>query len=447
MHTSIRNPFIHLLVALVLVAFPSFAVDFYVDGGVGSDTNAGTSWSEPFKTITKGYSMASAGSRVYINHGVYRESIPGGLPSGTAAAPIIIEGIGDVTIDGEGFRTYGFDVRGQNYVVLRNLKMVNNKACGILVNGTGVTITNCEVSNCGFANNDWSVVIETNSTDCLFSYNRLLNNRQGLLLNLGVRNVVNRNTIANTTGRGLHYGNDGNSGRAHKITNNVIKGSGDYGIVLIQPNLTSDVFSKNCIYQNSPVNIHVQPTNYTSYGDNLNVDPLFVSGTYFLSAGSPLIAAGTLDETTGLISNIGAFGVADVSSQTLNAWAGWVDEDGDPVTASEWVEVNASGQIVLKDGKVSAGIRSPVIGSAERSVVRSIRVASTQTPFLASGQRQVIDFDNTTAAPEVRYRTSDSAFSQLDPTPAWVTAAPGARLSGVGGKYLQAELILRTDGL
>jgi hypothetical protein len=76
------------------------AADFYVGGDGASDHNPGTA-SEPFATIQKAATVATAGSTVKIRTGTYRETI---IPSnsGSEGNPIIFEPDGDavVTVSG-----------------------------------------------------------------------------------------------------------------------------------------------------------------------------------------------------------------------------------------------------------------------------------------------------------------------------------------------------------
>ncbi|MCP3951306.1 MAG: DUF1565 domain-containing protein, partial [Desulfobacterales bacterium] len=64
-----------LISILVLLSYHNtFASNFYIDVNVGKDDYSGGKH-EPFKTITRGLSVAGAGDSVLINQGTYREKL------------------------------------------------------------------------------------------------------------------------------------------------------------------------------------------------------------------------------------------------------------------------------------------------------------------------------------------------------------------------------------
>jgi parallel beta-helix repeat protein len=78
---------IYSLVALLVVNISAvFSIRYYIAPD-GSDTNAGTKTS-PFKTISKGASVAQAGDTVYVLEGVYRERVSPPR-SGVSGRPIV----------------------------------------------------------------------------------------------------------------------------------------------------------------------------------------------------------------------------------------------------------------------------------------------------------------------------------------------------------------------
>ena len=88
-----------LIMGLALV--PARGADLYVSTQ-GNDSNPGTS-AQPFRTITRAYSLAAAGTTITVLPGVYTDYTTGwGLrlgKSGTASSPITVE---DVATDHEG---------------------------------------------------------------------------------------------------------------------------------------------------------------------------------------------------------------------------------------------------------------------------------------------------------------------------------------------------------
>ncbi len=75
---------------MTFVSFSAGATDYYVSKE-GNDDNAGTE-AEPFLTISKAASIATAGDVVYIMGGVYRETVTPPR-SGTEGNPIVFQGV------------------------------------------------------------------------------------------------------------------------------------------------------------------------------------------------------------------------------------------------------------------------------------------------------------------------------------------------------------------
>lgn len=76
-----------------LISNCSTTVYVNASSSAASDTNAGTSIDAPLKTIAAGVKKLSAGARMVIGGGTYRETLNINGLAGTAGAPIIIEGI------------------------------------------------------------------------------------------------------------------------------------------------------------------------------------------------------------------------------------------------------------------------------------------------------------------------------------------------------------------
>lgn len=81
------------LAALVLTAQSAAATDWYVDGLNGNDSNPGT-WQLPFASPWKGISEAGPGDTVHILPTITYASIGVYGKSGTASAPITVQGDG-----------------------------------------------------------------------------------------------------------------------------------------------------------------------------------------------------------------------------------------------------------------------------------------------------------------------------------------------------------------
>src|SRR6266496_562674 len=93
------------LLILTLVLVRAQGADFYVSTQ-GSDSNPGTS-AQPFRTITRAYSLAGPGVTIVVMPGVYTDYTSGwGLrlgASGTASSPIVLRSQvrGGAIIDGQ----------------------------------------------------------------------------------------------------------------------------------------------------------------------------------------------------------------------------------------------------------------------------------------------------------------------------------------------------------
>src|SRR6185312_5285424 len=84
--------------SLSVTTAPVTGHDYYVAKG-GSDSSGTGSAQAPWATIAHAVSHAGAGDTVYVGSGVYNESVAL-TASGTAAAPIIIDGQGVAILDG-----------------------------------------------------------------------------------------------------------------------------------------------------------------------------------------------------------------------------------------------------------------------------------------------------------------------------------------------------------
>src|SRR2546425_5357131 len=118
--TGCRFLLLFLSLALLVHAQGS---DFYVSTQ-GSDSNPGTS-AQPFRTITRAYSLAGPGVTIFVMPGVYTDYSSGwGLhlgASGTASSPIVLKSQvrGGAIIDGQNAsdRNVGIYIDGSYNVV------------------------------------------------------------------------------------------------------------------------------------------------------------------------------------------------------------------------------------------------------------------------------------------------------------------------------------------
>jgi hypothetical protein len=141
--TSLRNLF------LVLIAFTSIAraqsgSTFYVSTS-GSDTNSG-SYTAPWLTIQHAANTVTAGATVYVESGVYNESV--NFPnSGTASNPITFASYtGETaTIDGTGLAVSGtqglINIVNQSYLTVSGFEIRNYTTSSASPTPSGVWIT------------------------------------------------------------------------------------------------------------------------------------------------------------------------------------------------------------------------------------------------------------------------------------------------------------------
>jgi hypothetical protein len=169
------NLIIAALILIVLCQFP-FANPVYAASNVyyvaknGSDSYPGTV-NQPWLTIQKAANTIVAGDTVYIKAGTYSERV---IPknSGTTGSYITYKNYGSdvvyinagsnieniygnrknylqfIGLRLTGTTTYGINISGSSYIILKNLYLANSKSCGILGYGTAsyVTIDGCEVT-------------------------------------------------------------------------------------------------------------------------------------------------------------------------------------------------------------------------------------------------------------------------------------------------------------
>lgn len=175
---------------------------------------------------------------------------------------------------------------------------------------------------------------------------------------------------------------------------------------------------------------------------------------YYVRAGSPLLDQG---QDGG---RIGAFGQGfhtsknvskDEPTQAATAWGGWIDSNGDALTASSLVELNDQDEVLLKDSVTSAAIYSPVFDTGSAfTVISSVGFAAFKDTTPVAGSRELIDAVQATPRREVRIRTHKAAegtFSQ-DPsvTPPSFSSVDKHVKFERRAQFVQMELVLRNDG-
>jgi len=418
-----------LSVLLALLATtPAGATEFWVDGLHGNDANDGLTVATAKKTIQGGLSLAtSAGDVVNVLPAEYNS------PFFVMADGVTVRGIGEVVV------TAGdSDTNNHSDVVIQDLSFRNNNA-GLRFSGattSGNLVENCRFSQCTKGVRGVSGAI-FKVRNCLFAHCE-----RGISMEGTASNVLEKNTFfGNETGVFIH-------------ANTVVRDS---------------AFVQNTLGVNSiedfPLQVHfsnffgntTDVDNGTTIVDGNFDDPLFIdaaSDVFFVKAGSPLLDQGEFDM------RIGAFGqgfhtsndvTKDEPAQAGTVWGGWIDFNGDALTASSLVELNDQDEVILKDGVASAAIYSPVFDTGSAfTVISSVDFAAFEDTFPAPGSRKIIDAVQNTPRREVRIRTHKAAegtFSQ-DPsvTPPSFSAVDKHVKLERRAQFVQMELVLRSDG-
>lgn len=129
---------------------------FYVST-TGSNTGDGSS-AHPWRSIQYGVSQLRAGDTLYLREGLYQESTTFSY-SGSLEAPIKIEGIGNVIIDGASLPSYksGFATNGRDYLLFKNLT-INHFKAAIAIGPGSYSVT---VDGLAADGNDYAILIES----------------------------------------------------------------------------------------------------------------------------------------------------------------------------------------------------------------------------------------------------------------------------------------------
>ena len=158
--TKTLSLFHSLTLSLLLVSASSSATNYYV-ATTGSDSNSGTSTSEPFFTVTKAAEMVQAGDVVYIASGTYSEMNITPAASGSSTAGYIV--FRPLTDDATVVFTKSdntsddvsypiFNIASKSYVWIRGLQfkdMTYLKAALYMGGANHCVVTDCTFSSLG----------------------------------------------------------------------------------------------------------------------------------------------------------------------------------------------------------------------------------------------------------------------------------------------------------
>ncbi|HTZ44847.1 MAG TPA: PKD domain-containing protein [Jatrophihabitans sp.] len=269
------------------LAVPAGAVvsTLYVGGANCSDGGAGTA-TQPYCTIVKAGTVATAGQTVLVASGSYSGTVVV-AKSGTAAAPITFQpapGASPAISAGP----YGFSVSGKAYVVISGFSIsgtthngiaISNSdhititgntvtlsgqpvsgqiAAGIVLSGTtNSTVTGNRADN----NSDTGIYLKSGTTGTTVGYNEASGNANGYQRNANGINVISPgntiigNVLHDNEDSGLQFYTGGNDNLA---TLNVSYNNGDHGIDDL--NVTGGRLIGNTIYHNCTSGINVEGT-------------------------------------------------------------------------------------------------------------------------------------------------------------------------------------------
>jgi len=275
--------------------------DFYVSTQ-GSDSNPGTT-AQPFRTITRAYSLAAPGVMIHVLPGVYTDYTKGwGLhlgASGTAASPIVLrsEVIGGAVIDGQNAsdRNEGIYLDG-SYNIVDGFEIRGGPNGGISIWGNGNQILNNEIHHNGnpastSTNGKDGVYSNQGTRDNIYLANSIHDNGRtgsnldhGLYL-CGANEIVLNNVLVRNAATGLQIAGYTTVSNM-KVYNNVVAFNGTSGVILWLALSGVDI-RNNIIYQNGSLGIN----SWDAHGSGVVIDHNLLfgngSGNYnFINGGS-----------------------------------------------------------------------------------------------------------------------------------------------------------------
>jgi hypothetical protein len=276
------------LLFLALSLLSAHAGEYYVSTQ-GNDSSPGTS-AQPFRTITRAYRQATAGTTIIVMPGVYTDySSEWGLHlggSGTAANPIILKSQfrGGAIIDGQnaGDRNVGIYIDG-SYNIVDGFEIRGGPHGGITIWGDFNQILNNNIHHNGNPASSSTlgqdgVYSSENTRNTVYVGNYIHDNgRAGSNLDhalylCGDNEMIINNVLVRNAAYGLHIaGYDTVSNM--KVYNNVMAYNGKSGIILWMPVSGVDI-RNNIIVHNGKFGID----SYDAHGNGVVIDRNLVFG-------------------------------------------------------------------------------------------------------------------------------------------------------------------------
>ena len=273
---------------LILGFVGARGADYYVSTQ-GSDSNPGTS-AQPFRTITRAYSLAGPGTSIIVMPGVYTDySSAWGLHlgrSGTASSPITLlsQVRGGAIIDGQNAsdRNVGIYLDG-SYNIIDGFEILGGPKGGIMIWGNYNEIRNNNIHHNGNPASTSplgqdGVYSSENTRNTVYRANTIHDNgRAGSNLDhalylCGDNELVVNNVLIRNAAYGLHIAGYTTVGNM-KVYNNVMAHNGKSGIILWMAVSGVDI-ENNVIYQNGKYGID----SYDAHGSGVVIDHNLVFG-------------------------------------------------------------------------------------------------------------------------------------------------------------------------
>ncbi|MGH7490458.1 MAG: right-handed parallel beta-helix repeat-containing protein, partial [bacterium] len=291
-------------------------------GAQGNDSNPGTA-TQPFRTITRAYSLAGPGTTILVAPGVYSDYTSGwGLhlgKSGTASSPIVLRSQvrGGAVIDGQNAsdRNVAIYLDG-SYNIIDGFDIRGGPLGGITIWGNDNQILNNDIHHNGTppsasAFGQDGIYSSENTHDTVYQANYIHDNgRTGSNLDhalylCGDNEVVINNVLVRNAAYGLHiagyttvsnmkvYNNvmayNGKSGiilwmavSGVDIKNNIIYGNGRFGLDSYDAHGSGVTLDRNLVFGNGSGNYNFinGASDYTyTLGTTISSAPLFVNST------------------------------------------------------------------------------------------------------------------------------------------------------------------------
>jgi len=263
----------------------SESADYYVDGPSGTDNGAGTS-SQPFKTLRKAITVATAGKKVLVWGG---QTYGGNLVftiSGTSVNPITFKrdpASGEAVIDGLTLNQGVLQSTTAAYITVDGFKLTNAKF-GAHLDGDacdGWVIRNCRVT----ANYNNGLYLENGDNNLLFN-NVVYLNGSG---NYGIQISADafNNQVVQCSVYGHEMGIYGSGGANVTVRDCISTNNTKYGIRRYGSSTVVTAY-----YCNAWGNGNANYSNFTPDASCISANPLFVNpaaGDFHLGSGSPSI--------------------------------------------------------------------------------------------------------------------------------------------------------------